>query len=264
MPGETEIGAVVQESFDCGSAVDKPLPCTASAMFNLSYTLVANSQQYTIEQEEVSNWQAVKKRQMETAMLPLVFFEVPLNTAEVQGLNCPPARTLQVLEVDKNRNFFNQEMRSSAGITTGRDQFCHGTVRFFERGASSYHIHGRDLLQSDVGIGLVDEKSWVVSLPSIAMPLMVDEELEDVVAENGSGSGAELSSTGRKALEQMQIVTKSVSIVYEVLFRRLLEAVEWSGADIREVVHALNRETPSNTDRVEKLSDPDHDWPSMP
>lgn len=64
--------------------------------------------------------------------------------------------------------------------------------------------------------------------------MMSDVKAEDIVAENESLGGAELSSAGWSAYEQLQIARKSVRIVYDVSFQRLLEDVQQSADDINE------------------------------
>lgn len=48
------------------------------------------------------------------------------------------------------------------------------------------------------------------------------------MVDEASGSGAELRQAGKKAHDQMQITLKPVCMVYKVLCRRLLEAVQQS------------------------------------
>lgn len=59
----------------------------------------------------------------------------------------------------------------------------------------------RELSPSDVIIGQVNKKNRVLSLPSTVQPLMAYVKVEDVVAENVRGSGAEMSSVGGNMYE---------------------------------------------------------------
>lgn len=94
----------------------------------------------------------------------------------------------------------------------------------------------RGLSLPDVGIGLLNKKNQVVSLPSTALPLMANVNVDDVVAENASGSAVELSSHDWNAYEELRIAMKSVGMVYDLPFQMLVHSVEQASEDISEDV----------------------------
>lgn len=63
--------------------------------------------------------------------------------------------------------------------------------------------------------------------------------MDVVVAENTSGSGTWLSSTGINAYKQLRVARKSVCMVYDVPFQSRLETLEQSNEDRTEGVHAV-------------------------
>lgn len=58
-----------------------------------------------MEDEELSDWLEIKKCQLETGRLPLVFCEAPLTLMELLSVARPQALTTQVIEIDENKNF---------------------------------------------------------------------------------------------------------------------------------------------------------------
>lgn len=76
--------------------------------------------------------------------------------------------------------------------------------------------------------------------------------------ETASGSGAELSFGKSNRYEQVRIDMMSASMVYNVLFRRLLEAVRLSSEDNKEGVHVVIVEPPYNSRRTVELSSSKH------
>lgn len=90
----------------------------------------------------------------------------------------------------------------------------------------------------------MNKKSWVVSLVTTATLLMACVKMEDSVAQKAYGSGADLGPTRNNAYKQVQIVMKSVYMVYKVLFQSLLEAVGHSCEDINVRVHTEIRNPP--------------------
>lgn len=128
----------------------------------------------------------------------------------------PQASTTRVTEVSENENTVIGKVESPSGITRVYHSFCHGAVRFFEMDLSAWGTsRKRDLSLSHVIIGLVNKKNRVVLLPPTTPTLMADVN------------------------EQWQTAVKPVCMVYEILFQMLLEAVDQSGEDIREGVHAV-------------------------
>lgn len=87
-------------------------------------------------------------------------------------------------------------------------------MRFFD-GTGSAHITSLRMLLSlsDVGIGTLDKKIRVVSPPLTVPPLMADVDMKDVVTANGSETGTEMSSAGRKSHEQLEAAMKSALMV---------------------------------------------------
>lgn len=65
----------------------------------------------------------------------------------------------------------------------------------------------------DMGIGLVNKKNRIVSLPPTEPSLMAIVNVEDFVVQNGNESAVEMSSTERNEFEQSQIALESVCIV---------------------------------------------------
>lgn len=94
---------------------------------------------------------------------------------------------------------------------------------------------------------------------STATSLMVDVKVEDFVAENTSTSGVLLSSSGRRTHEQWQIVMKSVCMVYDASFQRLLEVVGQPSNKISEGVHDAARDPPYKSCWIAELSNSEHD-----
>lgn len=78
-----------------------------------------------------------------------------------------------------------------------------------------------------------------MSLPPTVGPLMADMKVEEVVAEKASKSNVDLSSAGRNTYEQLKTSMKSVGMMYQVPFQRLLEAVDLSSENIRKGGHAV-------------------------
>lgn len=64
-----------------------------------------------------------------------------------------------------------------------------------------------------MGIGSVNKMNLVVSQPPTAPSLRADVKVEDNVGENTRWSAVELSSAGRNAYKQFQIVMKSACMV---------------------------------------------------
>lgn len=90
-----------------------------------------------------------------------------------------------------------------------------------------------------MGIGMVIEKTRNVSMQRTVLPLMADMNVEDNVAENTSGSGAELISAGKNTCEQGQISLESACIVRDSQCQRLLEDMKQSREDTSQGVHSL-------------------------
>lgn len=68
-------------------------------------------------------------------------------------------------------------------FTIVRDSFRNGAVRFFEwAGLAHSTSTKKELILSLVGIELVNNKNWVVSLPPTALLLIADVKVEDFVA----------------------------------------------------------------------------------
>lgn len=173
-----------------------------------------NSQLYTLNDEQLSDWQVVKKCQLKTGTFLLVFSEVPLRLMEVLRVTCTQAPTTQVMDVDENENVVTSEVQSSPAFTTVRDSFGHGAVRLLE-GAGLVRIKSikRGQSLSDVGIGLGHNRNEIGPPPWTALPLMAHVTVKDVVAENASGGVVELSSAERNAYKQLQTAMKFVGMV---------------------------------------------------
>lgn len=66
--------------------------------------------------------------------------------------------------------------------------------------------------------------------------MWADMKVEDILAENGGGSGVELRLDARNAYDQLQIAMKSSCIVQGVPFQVLLQAVQQSDEIISNFV----------------------------
>lgn len=84
-------------------AVVEALHYFTSAILRTLPTLVENNQLYTLKDEELSKWLVVRKCQLGTDMLSLVFFEVLSREMRVMGGTRLQAQNTQVMEVDDNR-----------------------------------------------------------------------------------------------------------------------------------------------------------------
>lgn len=71
----------------------------------------------------------------------------------------------------------------------------------------------------------MSKNSLVVFLHLTTPSMTVDVRVENIVAENASGSGVELNFAARNAYEQLQIAMKFFCMVYEGPFQRLWEAL---------------------------------------
>lgn len=140
------------------------------------------------------------------------------------------------------------------------DAVAHGATMLFEgaRLVRSTYMK-RELSLSGMGIGLGNLKNQVVSLVSTAPPLMPDVKMEDVVADNTSGSGAELSFAGRNVYKEIHTVMKSERILYDIPVQRMPEPVEQSGEDIMEGVHAVTCDPKKYICWIVELSNSEHD-----
>lgn len=74
LPGEPVDGAVALELPDCSDPVDETQPHIVSAGFNTLHALVQKKQRYTLEDEVLRGWLEVKKCQLGTRMLSLVYY----------------------------------------------------------------------------------------------------------------------------------------------------------------------------------------------
>lgn len=81
-------------------------------------------------------------------------------------VKCLQATTSHIMQVDLNGNVVTWEVDPSPWFTMVRDSFCYGTSGYFKAGwlARSTYMKS-ELLPTDVFIGVLDEKDWVVSLP---------------------------------------------------------------------------------------------------
>lgn len=113
------------------------------------------------------------------------------------------------MKADQNGNVVPQDVESSPGFTMVRNPFRRGAVSFFDGVvlARSPSMK-RYLSPSDVAIGPVNWKNRILSLPRTAPPLIANMKVEDVVAENTSESGFELSYAGRNAYKQLETAIK--------------------------------------------------------
>lgn len=64
-----------------------------------------------------------------------------------------------------------------------------------------------------------------MSLPRTVLPLTTDGKVEYVVAEKARGGGVDLSSSAMTPYVQQQISMKSVCILYDFPFKRMLDGV---------------------------------------
>lgn len=79
-------------------------------------------------------------------------------------------------------------------------------MRLFERSGSVRNMcMRRKLPPSDMSMGQVNKKHWVMPQPPTALPMMPDERVGAFVNENARGSGAELISTRSNTNEQWPI-----------------------------------------------------------
>lgn len=94
---------------------------------------------------------------------------------------------------DENKNAVTRKERSSPRFTAVCDSFHHEEVRFFD-GAWSVRSTSMKRARSgpDVRIGQ-GNKIWVVFFPPTASPLMAGVKGKDVLFENRSGGGVEMS-----------------------------------------------------------------------
>lgn len=69
----------------------------------------------------------------------------------------------------------------------------------------------------------MNEENGLVSLPPNGRPLMVNVKAEDVITENERANVVELRAATRIAYKQLQMAMKTVCMVYDPLFQRLLK-----------------------------------------
>lgn len=96
-------------------------------------------------------------------------------------MSCLQTAAPQVVEAEEIGNVVIQEVESFPGSTKVHESTRHGAVILFERAGSGRSRSTKtETSLSDVVIGSVNKKTWVVSLLPTAPPLMKDEKLEDV------------------------------------------------------------------------------------
>lgn len=83
------------------------------------------------------------------------------------------------------------------------------------------------------------------------------------MADNTSGSGVHMSSSGTNVYKQSQISMNSVRMMHEVPFRRLLEALGQSGEVFSKFFYAVICDPPYNTRRFTELSSLEDVRPSL-
>lgn len=94
-------------------------------------------------------------------------------------------------------------------------------------------------------------------MPPNAPGLVADVKVENMVVTAG-WTGVELCSAGRNAYKQLQIAIRSPCMLYDVPFKRLLEAVEQSDKYISKGLHAVICDTPCIPRRDVRLSNSEH------
>lgn len=144
-----------------------------------------------------------------------------LRATEVLGMTCAPPPSTQVMEVDRNQTFSLPEVESSPRITIVWDKIHHREIRLFDAARSTRCTSmNSELSPSDVGIGQMNKKNWVSPVKFSALPLIAKVNGKNFVAEESGESDVEMGSPGSNLSEQVQIATKFVRMVRNVLFKR--------------------------------------------
>lgn len=84
-----------------------------------------------------------------------------------------------------------------------------------------------------------------------------------VVADNATGSPVQLRYVGSNACEQLLVAMKSMTMMYDVVVQRLVEAVELPGEENKKSVYVVTCDLPYNTRRNAELANLEHDGASL-
>lgn len=110
-----------------------------------------------------------------------------------------------------------------------------------------------------MGIEPLNNQSWPVSLPLTARPVKVSAKMEDVVADYGSESSLELSSTASTSNKKLHLVMKYMCMVCDVSSQWLLEDLKQYRRDIIEGSYAVISDQRYCTCQKAELSNSEHD-----
>lgn len=97
-------GTVLQPVLHRSDDMNEALWDLPKAIFTALRKLLQNSQLIYLQWEELEDWQALTRFNVEEGIFPMRFPNVPSSISDMPEVRTPPVRTMQVVELDENGN----------------------------------------------------------------------------------------------------------------------------------------------------------------